>query len=37
MKIDSDFKLIETPNNGGSHYFVMVTLFTMQTTTIMSL
>ena len=27
----------ETPNNGGSHYFVMVTLFTTQTTTIMSL
>ena len=44
MKIYSDgFKFIVkishtgTPNNGGSHYFVMMTLFTMQTTTIMSL
>ena len=25
------------PNNGGSFYFVLVTLFTMQKTTIMSL
>ena len=44
MKIYSDwFKFIVmishngTPNNGGSFYFVLVTLFTMQTTTIMSL
>ena len=26
-----------TPNNGGSFYFVLVTLFTMQKTTFMSL
>ena len=44
MKIYSDrFKFIVmishngTPNNGGSFYFVLVTLFTMQTTTIMSM
>ena len=41
---ENRFRLIQimishtgTPNNGGSHYFVMVTMFTMQTTTIMSL
>ena len=44
MKIHSDwFKFVimishnGTPNNGGSFYFVLVTLFTMQKTTIMSL
>ena len=44
MKIYSDcFKLIVmishngTPNNGSSFYIVLVTLFTMQTTTIMIL
>ena len=44
MKIDADrIKFIVkgshtgTPNNGGSHYFVMVISFTMQTTTIISL
>ena len=44
IKIYSDwFKFIvvishnRTPNNGSSFYFVLVTLFTMQTTTIMSL
>ena len=26
-----------TPNNGGSHYFVMMTLFTIETTTVMTL
>ena len=44
IKINSDwFKLIVmisltgTPNNGGSHYLLMVALFTMKITTIMSL
>ena len=26
-----------TPNNGGSHYFLMLTLFTIQTSTIKNL
>ena len=44
MKIYSDwFKFIVmishngTPNNGSSFYFVLVTLFTMQTTAIISI